>query len=502
MTVSEVAAMPIRTLRRLGSCQALFMVAAAVAAIWPTWPPLVQVWRDTADYNHGPLVAVISVAWLVRSAFKISAGSREASWLPAALLAVALCAWLVTFKANVESGKQALAPLILWLAVASGGGWRAAGSVAPPLFFLYFAIPVWELLVPVLQAMTVAASQAALGLAGVPVRIDGILVTIPEGSFIVQEGCSGKKYLIVALAFGVLLAAMNSLPRRRALGYLTACAALALIANWIRVIIIIVAGHVTNMKHHFVTVEHASLGWAIFIVLLIVIWLINGRFRGPMEEASKLASRPRPNADPFQSRTLVTAIALLCVCAIATAASAQLHAPSQSVPAVAPSPPAAWRPLLPTPDWLPQFIGASIQTRSAFESDAGDRVETYWATYTIQRPDAELIHYANRVYAERWSTLGSSRSERSLRDGRSVEVRRLIAQSPSGSRWVIEYFYLVGHSATTREWMAQLLFGVRSWVRPTPASVVAAAVRCPGSCEAAERVLPAYWKRIRFPSGL
>src|SRR6185437_9872552 len=198
--------------------------------------------------------------------------------------AASLGVWLIAARANVEIGKQALAPVILWLAVATASGWRGVLALTAPVLYLYFAIPVWEQIVPLLQWLAVAVVHAGFGLAGVPVRIEGILITIPEGSFIVLEGCSGKRYLIVALATAGLLAAVYSLGWRRTARYLALTAALALVANWVRVIIVIAAGHLTNMTSYLVTHEHFSLGWAIFAVMLLAVWMLGRKLEQPAAE--------------------------------------------------------------------------------------------------------------------------------------------------------------------------------------------------------------------------
>ena len=498
MRASEVEALPAPVIGRKRSYGVLLISVAAFAAIWPTWPPLARVWIDSDDYRHGPLVALICVTWLVRRALntKFVPPVPRASWLPALLLAGLLCLWLIAFKANVESGKQAVAPLILLAAVATAAGWRAAGTVAAPILYLYFAIPIWELAVPLLQSMTVAASRAALGLGGVPVRIEGTLITIPEGSFIVQEACSGKRYLIVALAFGTLLSALNAIPPRQACGYLAICAGCAVVLNWIRVIVIIVAGHVTNMQHYLITHEHLSLGTGIFAVLLAVVWLAGHRMRGPIARPAAKEESVATNAG-WMTGNLAISLLLLCVPPLVSAYTANVESRRHAqlpAPATAPLASLGWRgPLPPSSSWAPQYAGATAQGREAFASPAGDTVETFWATYATQSSDVELIHYSNRLVGKSWALMTTDRSVRTLASGRTLSVSTLLAQSPRGPRWLLDYRYVVDGVSTSHDWMAQLLYGSRSWTHPAPASVQVAAVNCLGSCEQAERVLAQYW---------
>jgi transmembrane exosortase EpsH len=46
---------------------------------------------------------------------------------------------------------------------------------------------------------------------GVPTQVEGHHVTIPSGHFSIVEGCSGKRYLMISLAFATLAAAIEQL---------------------------------------------------------------------------------------------------------------------------------------------------------------------------------------------------------------------------------------------------------------------------------------------------
>src|SRR5262249_36630046 len=157
-------------------------------------------------------------------------------------------------------------------------------------------------------------------------------------------------------------------------------------------------------------------------------------------------------------------------------------------------------PLTPSRRWAPEFAGASLQQRAAFQSEAGLRVETYRASYASQRAGAKLIYYSNRLGNTDWLELSRSPSRRALRTG-TLAVRTLLEQTPDGSRWLIDYYYVVDGVEATREWAAQLLYGVFSWGKPGPSGVVAVAAACLGGCDSAERALQAYWSAVDRTAG-
>lgn len=490
--------------------RALLAAGFAIAALWSTWPPLIELWIRSTDYEHGPLACLIALVWMVRASAKLDAPPRDAlphrlraieSWFPAVLLAITLGLWLIASRANVEIGKQALAPVILWFAVATAAGWRGALSLTSPILYLYFAIPIWEQIVPLLQWLAVTVVHASFALAGVPVRIDGILITIPEGSFIVLEGCSGKRYLIVALATAGLLAAVYSMGWQRTLRYLGFTAALALVANWIRVIIVIATGHLTNMTSYLVTHEHFSLGWAIFAVLLAAVWLLGRKLEQPVPQTpARPADKPAPQPGATE---LAVSLGLLCIPALAMLCAPRWPVKPEVQPSLEmPRAGAEWQgPLPASGQWLPNFSGAASETRASFESNGGVRVETYWAAYGRQTADAKLIRYSNTLVNDRWLTLERSASVR-VRAGHEVRVRTLLLQATSGSRWMVDYYYVVGDVSVTQEWEAQVLYGALSWIRPEPSAVIAVAAPCALSCASAEQALAAFWASSRMPDAV
>lgn len=479
------------------------LTLAAAIAIWPTWGPLLSTWLNTADYQHGPMVLVVSAVWLWIAARRTGGTAASGDWKAAVLLGLFACTWLIAFRSSVESGKQLLAPLVLWLAVCAGVGWRQALTVAAPIFYLYFAIPVWELLVPLLQALTVLVSRTVLGLMGIPVRIDGLLVTIPEGSFIVEEGCSGKRYLVVILAIASLLAFVLGMTRRRALLYIAGAGGLALVANWIRVIIIIYAGHATHMQHYWVAREHISLGWGIFAVLLLVVCIIGKLLAAPVERGAQTAPTVEPSLASSLAATpsLVRTVAILAFVPLAMAYASYLDFAGR----LPPTDPAAtvvtgWRgPLPPSGAWAPEYHEASRYFHGAYQSQDGLEVEAYTATYGSQSAGAKLINYYNRITPPRWLVISRQLTTRVRSGTRNLSVATLKTRAPDGGIWLIDSFYEVAGVATPLDSGAQLLFGTRSWTGPAPSSVVAVATRCfEGNCDAARTQLDAFWKAGSF----
>ena len=100
------------------------------------------------------------------------------------LVAIALLVWAIAYRANSELMQQMLLPGHRDLAVyAAIGAASRAGVWLAPIAYLYFAIPLWEQLLPFLQWLTTTVAETVLGVMGVPTQVEGHHVTIPEGHF-------------------------------------------------------------------------------------------------------------------------------------------------------------------------------------------------------------------------------------------------------------------------------------------------------------------------------
>ena len=173
------------------------LLAVCLVGLWPTVVSLARIWRNMFDYHHGVVIALIAVIWLWRIRREIDACSVRPVRAALPLVAIALLVWAIAYRANSELMQQMLLPVIAILAVYAAMGPQVARRAAAPIAYLYFAIPLWEQLLPFLQSLTTTVAETVLGVMGVPTQVEGHHVTIPSGHFSIVEGCSGKRYLMI-----------------------------------------------------------------------------------------------------------------------------------------------------------------------------------------------------------------------------------------------------------------------------------------------------------------
>lgn len=470
------------------------LVAAATFVTWPSFATLFALWSNIPDYEHGLPLAAIAASWVFIAARQVHGIPLRPSWVGSLLLAGALFVWLVAHAANSQFGHQLLAPAVIWSTVLAATGWRIARDFVAPVAFLYFTIPVWDYAVPVLQWMSVEATEAVLGIAGVPVVVREYTVTIPSGTFQIVEGCSGKRYFMVTLAVACLAAKVSHLRGARALAFVLASGALAVFANWIRIVVVIYAGYVTEMQHYLVAVEHKTFGNAVFVVLLLVVFLL-ARVVAPPQPAALPPGAQLPAAGARSNGLPWRAAVPVVLLAVAFGIEQARAAAEMQPPTLGPLPFTAERwqgPLPAAPQWQPKFLGASAERRAAYASEGGT-VELYVNAYGVQRQGAELVFYGNSLLSPgEWSRPWPLR-QGTVAAGAAPPLLTMEAIGPDGGVWMIAHAYQVGATQTRHEHVAQLLYGVRSLIGAVPSGMVALASRCSSNCDAARALVESFW---------
>ena len=466
--------------RRLFWIAALACVTALV--YWPSSLFLYDKWADLAKgpYTHGWLILLICIALVVRSRHELAAAPARPSGRAAVALAVAIVAWLISYRASIEGLEIPLQPLIFWLAVTAAFGWAVGRLLLFPVAFLYFAVPIWY--ATPLQQLTVLVMRGALALTGPPALIVGDVIHLSNATFIIEEGCSGLHFMIVGLAVAALYGEQRRDPWRVRLRQLALVAALALLANWVRVYTVIEAGYLTNMQSYLVRVSHYGFGWCVFAVALFVFfWL--APYLGPEPAPPTVVAAPSPAGAAERRAELggigVAVAILLVLPALNTALrSARPAAPlAHPLASLNPQPPWQAVPVDVRSAWLPVFAGADELQRRAFGTAGDDTVEVLGVAYRIQRQGAELVGETSSLTGDGLQ----SQAEQVVRT-RAGAFREAEVTDPTGARSLIWWRYQVAGRNLVGPLTQQLWYGISALVWRPPAALLALRTACHGNC--------------------
>jgi exosortase A len=491
-TFSDETATVERAPPRVNAPLVIALGALALVALlyWPTSLEIADLWQDTARrrYTHGWLVLAIT-GWLV---WRDRAHLRSIALTPPTggwcVVAIGSVGWLVGFKAGLLVMTMLALPLLALAAIWAAAGPALARRVTFAVLYLYVALPVWELVNPLLQSLTAFVNVWLTRWAGIPVTMEGNLIHIPEGSFEIAGGCSGLHFLTVALAIAALQGEIDRYGWRSRWVLIGLAAPLALATNWLRVFIIIVAGHLTDMQHFLVKVDHYYFGWVIFVFALALYLYLSSRVpRGRREEPrSKSSGSPAP-----RGRTVVAAG--LSVAALSLGPVWSLAGSGETLETAVQSPPllAGWSgPGLYLSDWRPVFANPDEEFLVTYHSESAADVALYFAAYRFQHQGKELRGYGNSILGARYHSKETRRREVVVAGG-IVPVFEQIAEGTDHGELLVWSLFAVDGKPDPMGLPSQLAYGIRSLLQSPAASVIALAAECRPDCESARNALAA-----------
>ena len=162
--------------------------------------------------------------------------------------------------------------------------------------FLLFIIPLWGVLTVPLQSLAVTAVSFIMRLTGISILVEPPLIHIPEGVFEIAYGCSGLRYVLVSMVISGLYIFLFISKPQKALIFVTAALFGALLTNWIRITLLILIGHWTDMTSSLIE-DHNDFGWYIYAPFMILLFFLGGRLADPVEEETTeiIALTERPH---------------------------------------------------------------------------------------------------------------------------------------------------------------------------------------------------------------
>ncbi|WP_150913238.1 exosortase [Marinobacter halotolerans] len=395
----------------------VIILVALASLLWSTVAGVVNRWfKYDEAYSHGFLLLGVSILLVARSARRhsVTLGFYPIWLVP---FAFALAAYSLGEIMRVQAlSELTIVPLILG-AAAILLGWNQVKQFIIPVGILFLAVPFWDYLSWTLQIMTVEVNRLLLGLFDINFRVEGIFVHLIDiGIFEVANGCSGLRYLLVGQLLALIYGELNLKRVTSRLWLYLVAVGLGLVANWIRVFVIIYVGHESNMQSNLIN-EHDDFGWMVFAVTLIPLFIV-GRLLEKKEsngeiEANNKSLTPSPvlasssSGNPSIAVAAIGALLFLTWIALPAApesrevgafkhdavlVSEELWLPlfSRSL--------AGWTPIVERPDRL---LERSYVSREGL-SPAGDPNETLLVglySYDAQWAGHELVHYNNRLYS-------------------------------------------------------------------------------------------------------
>lgn len=357
------------------------------------WGAIVRQWWDISTYNHMVLIPFVEM-WLVWQRRRQLARLEPRGWWPGLVLfSGATLVWLLGAVSGLDLARQAGAVAMLAASVPLFLGPGVSAALLFPLFYLAFLVPFGEELVKPLQTITAEITIALTHASGIPAVIDGVFIDTPAGLFEVAEACSGVKFLIAMMAFGVLAANVCFVSWRRRAALLLACLIVPVLANGVRAWGTIYAAQIFGIETA-AGFDHIVYGWIFFALVLVLVILGAWRFfdrplDGPMINiesirASALVARGERLGRMPRIVAIVGIVALVMGARFWAFEAAHLAAPLP--PHIALPSVKGWHrvPYAPRVWWEPHAAGAEHRLLGRYADAQGRTVDVFVALYSGQ----------------------------------------------------------------------------------------------------------------------
>ena len=386
---------------------ALLSVAALIVSLfYRDAHALVRIWWTSTTFGHCLFIGPV-IAWLVWQRRAQLARLTPAAWWPGlALVAVGGAGWLMGEAATVSFARQLGLIVMLQGAVVTLLGPQVARGLLFPLAYALFLVPMGEGLETPLQNVTVAMVMPMLRAVGVPASVDGVLIHAGRYYFEVAEACSGAKFVIAMIAFGVLVANVCFVSWRRRAMFLAVSLIVPVLANGVRAFATIWAAQLTSLEAA-TGFDHIVYGWVFFGLVMAAVLGIAWRWfdRAPDAPAFDPVALDRPVGHRIDLG--LAALLVLATAAIFPAWSGAVAARAQALPSHIDLPDVTgWhRAFLSTrAPWEPFHPGADHHLFGRYADDRGDAVDVAIAVYGAQAQGRELVGFGTGVLREedRW----------------------------------------------------------------------------------------------------
>ena len=359
----------------------------------PDWSAMAQQWWSSSTYNHVVLIPVI-IVWLVAMRVKqLVQFSPQAWWPGLALFAATVMLWALGAFAGLKQITELAAVAMLAASAIALIGPKPAVGLTFPIAYMAFLVPFGDELIAPLQTITAWLTIGLVHISSFKATITGVFIDTPAGLFQVAEACSGIKFLIAMLAFGVLMAHICFRSWQRRAMVMVMAVVVPVLANGIRAWGTIAVAQVKGAAWA-AGFDHIIYGWFFFAAVIAVsiacAWPWFDRSpddpmvdTGALEGSAVLSRLEQMRIGLLPLLLAMAALVLSALLWVRAGDGLTAHLPHHiDMPAVQ-----GWHRVDYTPKvwWEPRATGADHRLLGRYADQSGHTVDVFIALYAAQR---------------------------------------------------------------------------------------------------------------------
>ncbi len=316
----------------------LLVTAVSIVLFFPAWIRLATQWLQFEQVlAHGLATAILFIGLLVIHPPGANSGQQRKikDHIPAGsvFLVLVTLAWALLELVRIDTLSYLLLPAGMLCTTWTVLGLNSALRFLPYVLLLSLSLPFWADLIPTLVAMASAVVSNWVRLFGMTALIEGNSITLPWGRLVIADGCSGIRYFAISILLAAVMSILNDYRWKGWLALVTAAMLIGLVANWVRIFILVVIGYETQMQSELLT-DHEILGWLVYgaFILPALYFAPTRRRKAPIQDRPRWKF-PRKSFITLAIAFVVGPVAINLAQFTATAAPAWQPSNPQLVPA-------------------------------------------------------------------------------------------------------------------------------------------------------------------------
>jgi EpsI family protein len=417
-----------------------------------------HVWvADNSLQSHGLLLLPLSYYLLAKEWYQ-RRHNLHISFRPLLLLSLVFLSviWLLTDIAQIRVGSQLMLIIILSVMVLALFGIKHTRRLVLPILLLISATTVWSVLSQPLQVPTAVFVNQMLHITGYTSFQESYFITIPEGIFEVGDTCSGLRYQIAAITLSIIYAFFAHYTLRQASVYLLLASAVAFISNSIRIYIVVLSGHYTNMTHSLLD-DHIWLGWVVFVICYAAFMYltVSVEKRLKIGQSPSVAESNEGSVEKVAYSKSILIAAVLLISASVGPIFSVISKSGYSVKQVSDFEfdfnQTELSEVAVESHWNPSWQNADFEKRTAYRFTGFD-IDFYTAYYATQEQGKEAVNDLNQAYdKDVWIRADRVDREIDLSAGRKISIQEeTIVDNKRNERIVWQWYYIGGELTSSR----------------------------------------------------
>ena len=247
-------------------------------SVFPKWG--YDLWDDP-NYSHGLLIPFVTLYLVKEKLPELRAAARSSSLFGLTVVVFSLLLFIAGHVGAEFFSKRISFILLLYGMILFLEGREIASILAFPVGILFFAVPLpYVLYNSIAFPLKLIASRIAvwfIALLGIPVYLEGNVITLAHTTLEVVDACSGIRSLMTLFTLGFLLAYFHHSRWWKRILVVLLVVPVAVIANALRVTLTAVLTRYDEAWGHGTL--HDLTGWLVFILSFLLLTGISWLFR-------------------------------------------------------------------------------------------------------------------------------------------------------------------------------------------------------------------------------